>query len=63
MVLKILVGVVVSGVFGLLYYKFVACPNGTCLLTFKPIHIVMTIVYGVLMGVVFSKLLFSILIL
>jgi phage shock protein E len=34
----ILAGVLVGGVFGLLYWNWVGCLNGTCLITGKPLN-------------------------
>jgi len=52
MILKTLLGVVVGGILGFLYYKIVGCPNGTCPITSKPIN---TIIYGAVMGLLISN--------
>lgn len=43
----LLVGILLGGVGGYLYYYFVGCAQGTCLITSKPFN---STVYGGLMG-------------
>lgn len=52
MILKSLLGIVVGGILGFLYYKIVGCPSGTCPITSKPIN---TIIYGAVMGLLISN--------
>jgi len=47
----IIVGIVVGGGLGFVYYKVVGCPNGSCPITAKPMN---TIIYGAVMGFLFS---------
>jgi len=42
-----LIGVVIGLISGYLYYKFIGCSSGTCLITSKPINATL---YGGLMG-------------
>lgn len=46
MELKI-IGAVVGGLFGLIYYKKVGCPTGTCPITSNPYG---SMIYGAVMG-------------
>lgn len=43
----VLIGTVAGAVGGLLYYRFVGCANGTCLITSNP---VISTLYGAFMG-------------
>jgi hypothetical protein len=43
----IIVGVLVGGIGGYLYYHFVGCASGTCAITSKPLN---STLYGMLMG-------------
>ena len=45
--LKVLTGVVIGGLLGFLYYKFIGCSTGTCPITSKPLN---SILYGAAMG-------------
>jgi hypothetical protein len=45
-ILKI-IGILVGGVAGFLYYHFVGCASGTCPITSNPY---ITVVYGALLG-------------
>ncbi len=40
-------GIIIGGIGGLLYYKFVGCSNGSCAITSNPY---ITTLYGTLMG-------------
>lgn len=42
-----LIGITLGAVAGYLYWKFVGCSNGTCMITSKPIN---SSLYGALMG-------------
>ena len=42
-----LIGSTLGAVAGFLYWKFVGCSNGTCMITSKPIN---STLYGALMG-------------
>jgi len=43
----ILLGLVIGGFAGFLYYKFVGCSTGTCAITSNPY---LSILYGAMMG-------------
>ena len=49
----VIIGALIGGVVGFLYWKFIGCSSGTCMITSKPLN---SSLYGVLMG----GLLFSI---
>jgi phage shock protein E len=51
--LLIIAGVLTGGIAGFLYWKYVGCLSGTCIITSKPVN---SSLYGALMG----GLLFSI---
>ena len=51
MFFQVMVGVLVGGAIGFLYYKLVGCPSGSCPITAKPMN---TIIYGAVMGLLFS---------
>jgi hypothetical protein len=42
-----LIGLLVGAIAGFLYWKFVGCSSGTCMITSKPIN---STLYGALMG-------------
>jgi hypothetical protein len=42
-----LIGIALGAVAGFLYWKFVGCSSGTCMITSKPIN---STLYGALMG-------------
>jgi LytS/YehU family sensor histidine kinase len=42
-----LIGIVIGLIAGYLYYKFIGCSSGTCLITSKPLN---STLYGGLMG-------------
>jgi len=42
-----LIGITLGAVAGFLYWKFVGCSSGTCMITSKPINITL---YGAVMG-------------
>lgn len=45
--LLVVVGVIVGSVAGYLYWKFIGCNFGTCLITSKPLN---SSIYGAVMG-------------
>ncbi len=51
MFLKIVLGVVIGGIGGFLYYKIVGCSSGTCPITSNPY---VSTLYGSLIGAVFA---------
>ncbi|MDD2798146.1 MAG: DUF6132 family protein [Bacteroidales bacterium] len=46
-ILKIVVGVIIGGVVGYLYYRFIGCSSGTCPITSNKFS---SIIYGGFMG-------------
>jgi hypothetical protein len=42
-----LIGIIIGAIAGFLYWKFVGCSSGTCMITSKPIN---SSLYGALMG-------------
>ena len=42
-----LIGITIGAVAGFLYWKFVGCSSGTCMITSKPIN---STLYGAVMG-------------
>ncbi|WP_320027107.1 DUF6132 family protein [Acetobacterium carbinolicum] len=52
MYIKIIIGSLVGGALGLLYYKLVGCPNGSCPITAKPHR---TAIYGAILGFMISS--------
>jgi len=51
MQLKVIMGVVIGGLLGFLYYKVVGCSTGTCPITSKPLN---STLYGAIMGLLFT---------
>ena len=49
---SIILGVVAGGVVGFLYYKFVGCRSGACLLTSHPVR---SVLYWALIGGLFAS--------
>lgn len=49
----IIVGIIVGSIAGYLYYYFVGCNSGTCMITSKPIN---STLYGALMGGLFFNI-------
>jgi hypothetical protein len=43
-----LIGIILGAIAGFLYWKFVGCSSGTCMITSKPIN---STLYGALMGI------------
>lgn len=43
----ILIGIVLGGIGGYIYYYFIGCASGSCSITSKPLN---SILYGALMG-------------
>ncbi len=52
MYIKIIIGSLVGGALGLLYYKLVGCPSGSCPITAKPHR---TAIYGAILGFMISS--------
>ncbi|MDZ5724125.1 DUF6132 family protein [Acetobacterium sp. K1/6] len=52
MILKTIVGTIIGAALGLLYYKLVGCPNGSCPITAKPHR---TAIYGAILGFMISS--------
>ena len=50
MLIKIVIGAVIGGVFGFFFYKFVGCKTGTCMITGNPY--ISTIYWALLGGLV-----------
>ena len=48
-----LLGVLTGAIAGYLYYHFVGCASGTCLITSKPVN---STLYGALMGALFFNM-------
>lgn len=48
-----LIGIVLGSLAGFLYWKFVGCSSGTCMITSKPIN---SSLYGALMGYLIAGL-------
>ncbi|MEI6393634.1 MAG: DUF6132 family protein [Verrucomicrobiota bacterium] len=52
MILRIVIGVVVGGVVGFAFYKFVGCSSGTCPLTSNPFS---STICGSIAGALFAS--------
>jgi len=52
MYIKIIIGTLVGGALGLLYYILVGCPNGSCPITAKPHR---AAIYGAILGFMISS--------
>lgn len=50
---RILIGAMVGGFMGYLYYYFIGCNTGTCAITSNPIN---SIIYGLLLGGLLTEL-------
>jgi len=46
-ILKPVMGALIGGVIGFLYYKLIGCPTGSCAITKKPLS---STIYGALLG-------------
>jgi len=51
MIVKLLLGLVIGGALGYIYYRFIGCSSGACPITGNP---VISTIYGALMGVLLS---------
>jgi len=51
MQLKVIMGVVIGGLLGFLYYKVIGCSTGTCPITSKPLN---STLYGAVMGLLLT---------
>ncbi len=49
--MKIVLGVIVGGVFGYLLYRLIGCRTGTCMITRNPWS---SILYGALLGLLLT---------
>ena len=49
--LKILAGVLIGGLLGFLYYKFIGCSSGSCPITSNPMN---STLYGAVMGLLIT---------
>ncbi len=47
MTFRVIIGAMIGGGLGFVYYKFVGCPTGTCPLTSNPI---LSTLYGIVVG-------------
>jgi len=45
--LKVIIAVIAGGLVGFLFYRFIGCKTGTCIITSKPWS---SILYGMLLG-------------
>lgn len=52
MIFRMMIGAVIGGFLGYLYYKKVGCPTGACPITSNPYS---SIIYGALIGLSFSS--------
>ena len=52
MSIAMIIGTVLGGLLGLLYYKLVGCPNGSCPITSKPHR---TAIYGAILGLLIGS--------
>lgn len=52
MIVRMIIGSIVGGILGYLYYKKVGCPNGSCPITSNRYS---SIIYGALMGLMFTS--------
>jgi len=53
MTLKMIIGILVGGFLGFLYYKKVGCPSGTCPITSNRY---ISTIYGAILGLLVSNL-------
>ncbi len=47
MVLRIILGIIIGGAMGFLYYKFIGCRTGSCPITSSPLS---SILFGAIFG-------------
>lgn len=52
-VIKIILGVVIGGILGFLYYKFIGCRTGSCPITSNPYSMIL---YGAVFGLIFGMI-------
>jgi len=52
MIIKTLIGIVLGGLLGFLYYKKIGCPTGSCPITSNPFS---STIYGAIIGVLLSS--------
>jgi hypothetical protein len=48
-----ILGVIIGGIGGYLYYHFIGCNSGTCMITSRPVN---STLYGALMGGLFLNI-------
>lgn len=51
--MKMIIGAVIGGILGFLYYKFVGCSTGACPITSKPLN---STLYGAVLGLLVSNI-------
>jgi hypothetical protein len=47
MVVRIIIGIVIGGIAGYLYYRFIGCRSGSCPITSNPLS---SIIFGAIFG-------------
>ncbi len=47
----LIIGIIIGGIGGYLYYYFIGCSSGTCAITSKPIN---SSLYGMILGALLS---------
>lgn len=52
MLLKLILGTIIGGILGFIYYKKVGCPSGTCPITSNRYS---STIYGALIGLMLSS--------
>lgn len=52
MIIKMIIGVVIGGGLGFLYYKKVGCASGTCPITSSPYG---SVIYGAIIGLLIGS--------
>jgi len=50
--LRLILGIIVGGTLGFLYYRFVGCSTGACPITRNPVT---SIIYGAVLGSLFAS--------
>jgi hypothetical protein len=50
-IIRGILGILIGGILGFAYYKFIGCSSGTCPITSNPIS---SIIYGAVMGSLLS---------
>ena len=52
----LIIGAILGGLAGYLYYKFLGCASGTCTITSKPIN---STIYGIVLGCLLADMIKS----